>query len=88
MNDRTEPASTREAVLDEMRRVGAQQGKSMPPLEDDLLLLDSGLDSLCIAILVATLDDRLGIDPFSGDGPTAFPVTVGDFVSAYEHAAA
>lgn len=81
------PTSIRDAVLEEMRRVADQQGKHLPPLADDLPLLESGLDSLCIAILVATLDDRLGIDPFSGDGPTVFPVTVGDFVVAYERSA-
>ena len=37
-------------------------------------------------VLPSTLDDRLGIDPFGGGGPTVFPVTVGDFVAAYEHA--
>lgn len=88
MSETTDPVSIRETVLGEMVRVGQQQGKLLPALTDDLPLLESGLDSLCIAILVATLDDRLGIDPFSGDGPTVFPVTVGDFVAAYERPAA
>ncbi len=77
-----------ETILSEMVRIGEQQGKSLPPLNEQVTLLDSGLDFLCIAILVATLDDRLGIDPFSGDGPAVFPVTIGDFVAAYERAAA
>ena len=33
-------------------------------LDDDLVLLDSGLDSLGFAILVALLDEELGYDPF------------------------
>ena len=70
-----------------MVRIGQQQGKSMPELTDALPLLETGLDSLCFAILVATLEDRLGVDPFDGDGPTAFPVTVGTLVEAYEAAA-
>jgi hypothetical protein len=86
MSGTSEAVSVRETVLGEMVRVAEQQGKSLPPLKDDLPLLDSGLDSLCIAILVATLDDRLGIDPFSGDGPAVFPVTIGDFIAAYERA--
>lgn len=77
----------RTRIRNEMRRVAEQQGKAVPPLEDDLPLLDSGLDSLCIAILVATLDDQLGLDPFSGEGGAEFPVTVGDFIAAYERAA-
>jgi acyl carrier protein len=38
--------------------------KQLAPLYDDLVLVDSGLDSLCFAIVVARLEDALGIDPF------------------------
>ena len=82
--------SIRSTVLETMTRIGEQQGKALRPLTDDLPLLDTGLDSLCIAIIVATLDDELGLDPFSASDAT-FPVTVGDFVHAYDaatHAAA
>jgi hypothetical protein len=81
-------STIRPTILAEMVRIGEQQGKTLPPLSDDLPLLDTGLDSLCLAILVATLDDLLALDPFSGDGPAVFPVTVSDFIAAYEHAAA
>nr|WP_321983111.1 hypothetical protein [uncultured Lichenicoccus sp.] len=54
-------------------------------MSDDLKLLDSGLDSLCFAILVARLDDELGLDPLSIE-THAFPVTIGDFIRLYEHA--
>ena len=50
-------------------------------------LLDSGLDSLSIAVLVARLEDRLGTDPFTSGEDVHFPVTVGDFVKAYENGA-
>jgi acyl carrier protein len=56
-------------------------------LSDDLVLLDSGLDSLCFAILVARLEDSLGLDPFTASDEVYFPVTLGDFVKAYENAA-
>jgi hypothetical protein len=46
------------------------------------------LDSLCIAVLVATLDDELGLDPFASDDDVGFPVTVGDFIRRYENASA
>ncbi len=46
------------------------------------------MNSLCLAILVATLDDTLGVDPFTSDGSAVFPVTVGDFIRAYEAASA
>lgn len=58
----------------------------MPALTDGLALERTGLDSLCFAIIVARLEDKLGVDPFSSDEDVAFPVTVGDFVSLYENA--
>jgi hypothetical protein len=60
----------------------------LEPLSDGLPLLESGLDSLCIAVLVANLDDQLELDPFSVEGDVVFPVTLGDFIKLYEHAAA
>jgi acyl carrier protein len=50
-------------------------------------LLDSGLDSLGIAVLVARLEDKLGIDPFTTSEDVHFPVTLGDFVKVYENGA-
>ena len=77
----------RSTVLETITEIGQQHERSLPPLADDLPLLNSGLNSLCIAVLVARLDDRLGVDPFAAaiDG---FPVTVGDFIALYENAAA
>lgn len=56
-------------------------------LSNDLGLLETGLDSLCLAIVVVRLEDRFGLDPFSADEEINFPVTVGDFSCLYEHAA-
>jgi acyl carrier protein len=74
-------------IMDEMARVAREHGKTLAPLSDDVALLDSGLDSLGIAVLVARLEDRLGVDPFTTAEDVQFPVTVGDFVKAYEHGA-
>lgn len=73
-------------ILEQMATVAAQQKKSLVALTDQLPLLDSGLDSLCIAIIVAALDDELGLDPFAA-GNVDMPVTVGDFIRLYENAA-
>jgi acyl carrier protein len=70
-----------------MQRVAAEQKVELAPLSDDLNLLDSGLDSLCFAILVARLEDSLGVDPFTASDDVTFPVTLGEFVRAYENAA-
>jgi hypothetical protein len=80
--------SIRSRVLQEIVRVAGQQNKPLAPLSDDLPLLDSGLDSLCIAVIVACLNDSLGCDPFSHEGDISLPVTVGDFVKLYENAPA
>jgi acyl carrier protein len=49
--------------------------------------MNTGLDSLCFAVLVARLEDQLGVDPFSTSDDISFPVTLGDFVRVYENAA-
>jgi hypothetical protein len=79
--------SVRLKILSQIEEVAAEQNKKLAPLQDDLVLLDSGLDSLCFAILVARLEDMLGYDPFTASEEVYFPVTLGDFVSFYEHAA-
>ena len=66
------------------RRVAASQGRTIAPLTGDLVLLESGLDSLCFAIIVATLEDELGYDPFTAAEDVFFPVTFGEFVRFYE----
>lgn len=67
--------------------VAQEQNKVLAPLSDALGLLDTGLDSLCFAIIVARLEDRLGVDPFGTEEEIDFPVTVGDFIRLYENAA-
>jgi len=76
----------RSIIIEQIEAVAEQQGKQLARLTDDLPLLDSGLDSLCIAILVATLEDRLGLDPFSSAVSARLPVTVGDLIGMYETA--
>jgi hypothetical protein len=68
-----------------MKRIAEEQQVALPPLDDDLLLHETGFDSLAFAILVARLEDDLAIDPFTISENAAFPLTVGDFVRAYEN---
>jgi len=72
-------------IVTQFEEVAKQQEKTLAPLSDELVLLDSGLDSLCLAIVVARLEDKLGIDPFTADD-AEFPVTLGDFIRVYEDA--
>ncbi len=80
--------SVRDTIIAQIIEVAEQQRKTLAPIRDDLPLMESGLDSLCIAILVARLDDALGLDPFAREDEITFPVTVGDFIGLYENAAA
>jgi acyl carrier protein len=80
--------TVRSEVFAQFKQVAKEQDKRLAPLVDDLPLLESGLDSLCFAIVVARLEDALGVDPFSAASEDLrFPVTLGDFVTSYEHAA-
>lgn len=79
--------SVRSVVLSQFEQVAKEQNKQSVPLTDHLVLLESGIDSLCLAIIVARLEDELGIDPFSTAEDLEFPVTMRDFIKIYEDAA-
>ena len=52
-------------------------------ISPDLPLLGSGLDSLGFAILVTTLEDTLGYDPFTLMEEAVYPRTYLEFVDIY-----
>jgi acyl carrier protein len=79
--------SIKATIISAIQQIAAENRKELAPLTDELVLLDSGLDSLGIAILVARLEESLGFDPFTESDDVAYPVTVGDFIKFYEHAA-
>jgi acyl carrier protein len=77
--------SVRSDIVDQFTRVAQEHDKHIPKLDDEISLLECGLDSLCFAIVVTRLEDTLGVDPFSAEN-TLFPVTFGEFVQLYESA--
>jgi acyl carrier protein len=74
------------AIKEKYLEVLDQTGSELlvPELKDDVVLLESGLDSLGFAILVATLDEELGFDPFTLMDEPVYPTTFGEFVEIYE----
>jgi acyl carrier protein len=74
-------------VFSEIEKIAAEHSKKLVPLSNETVLVNSGLDSLCFAVLVARLEDKLGVDPFSTAEDPSFPVTLGEFVRVYENAA-
>jgi acyl carrier protein len=79
--------NVRNEISDQFKQVAREYDRRLAPLTDDLALFDSGLDSLCFAVVVTRLETSLGVDPFSADEDARFPVTFGDFVGFYENAA-
>ena len=77
--------SVRSKIFSAMLQIAEEQKVTLPPLHDQLSLQDTGFDSLAFAILVARLEDDLGLDPFTLAEDAAFPSTVGEFVEAYEN---
>jgi acyl carrier protein len=78
--------SLRSTIFATFQDVASGQDKTLAPLTDDLVLLESGMDSLCFALVVATLEDELGFDPFTEAEDVFFPVTLGEFVQFYDGA--
>jgi acyl carrier protein len=77
----------RSEIIAQFKEVAREQDKRLAPLTDQLELLDSGLDSLCFAIVVSRLEERIGVDPFAASEDALIPVTFGELVSFYENAA-
>jgi len=77
--------SVRLRIIAAMQQIAVEQQVKLPPLHDKLSLHETGFDSLGFAILVARLEDDLGVDPFTLADDAAFPLTIGDFVRAYEN---
>jgi len=78
--------SVRLTIVKQMEQIAREHSKKLAPLNDDLPLAESGLDSLGFAVLVARLEESLGIDPFTDAEEVFFPVTLGEFIKVYEKA--
>jgi hypothetical protein len=76
--------SLKATITAQFEQVAQEQKRKLARLSDDLKLLESGLDSLSFALIVARLEDAVGFDPFDSDEEMKFPVTFGDFVRLYE----
>jgi len=74
-------------IIAQFVQVARENDKRLAPLTADLELFDSGLDSLCFAVIVSRLEEALGVDPFSASEDALLPVTFGELVSFYENAA-
>lgn len=78
------PTSVRILVTQVLQSVAAQQNRDLSPLSDGLRLVDCGLDSLALAIVVSRLDAELGVDAFVAEREFEVPETFGDLVRSYQ----
>ena len=76
--------TVRDTIISQFEQVAVEQHRKLARLSDEVKVLDSGLDSLSFALIVARLEDALGVDPFDSADDVKFPTTFGDFVKLYE----
>ena len=75
---------TREQIAEALSDLFEEDGIDVPEITDDLVLLETELDSLGFAVLVTRLEESLGYDPFSLMTEPVYPTTFGEFVAVYE----
>lgn len=76
--------NTRTVIVEALAELFEEDELPVPELHDDLVLLETDLDSLGFAVLVTRLDETLGYDPFSLMDEPVYPITLGEFVAIYE----
>lgn len=74
----------RATIIAEITELFEEDELEVPELTDDVVLLETEMDSLGFAVLVTRLEESLGFDPFSEMDEPVYPVTLGEFVSVYE----
>ena len=78
--------SLHEILIDEFNAVFNEKnpGDQPPVLCPDTVLMQTGLDSLGLAIWIVRLEIRLGYDPFQLSSEPFYPVVFSDFFKFYE----
>lgn len=72
-------------IREEIKAVAEDTGAAVNfEITEDSVLLETGLDSLGFAILVAKLEAVLGYDPFVLMETPFYPRTYGEFLGVYE----
>ena len=77
-------STTDAAVRSTLLHLLQEDGIPAPDLTNETVLLDTGLDSLGLAVLVTRLENTLGYDPFSLMTEAFYPRTLAEFVGVYD----
>ena len=73
-----------ETIVSVFEEVAADQRCALVPISPELKIAECGLDSLSFAMAVVTLEERLGVEEWSPERWSKFPVTFGDLFRLYE----
>ena len=75
----------KDKILSLMNEIASDGGVELNlHIDSDTVLLESGLDSLGFAILIARLEEELGYDPFTMMDEPVYPQTFGQLVEIYQ----
>ncbi|MBL8370325.1 MAG: acyl carrier protein [Burkholderiaceae bacterium] len=75
----------KEKILSLMLEIASENDVKLDSeIKSETVLLESGLDSLGFAILIARLEEELGYDPFTMMDEPVYPQTFGQLVEIYE----
>ena len=75
----------KEKILSLMQEITLMFGGTLVEnLDDDTILLETGMDSMGFAVLVARLEEETGVDPFSMMEEPVYPRTLKELVDIYE----
>lgn len=75
----------KEKILSLMQEIAAESDIELNSnIDSETVLLESGLDSLGFAILIARLEEELGYDPFTMMDEPVYPQTFGQLVDIYQ----
>ena len=77
----------RAVIIDEISKIAEERGLTVGVLDDETVLLESGLDSIGFAVLVVRLEQELGYDPFTMINEPVYPKRLRDFVEIYQSVA-
>jgi acyl carrier protein len=79
-------SAIRQAIVRQFNVIYQEQRNVPPPsFTDDLILQESGVDSMGFAILITRLEEDLGFDPFSDADQPFYPRTLGELITYYEN---
>jgi hypothetical protein len=77
-------SSVRSTLVRFLQEAIMERGGSIAALTDETVLLESGLDSLGFAVVIARLEEEFDGDPFLTMPTAVYPRTFGELVAIYE----